>query len=493
MIDPALLADWETIIGLEIHVELNTKSKLFSPAPNHFGDEPNTNISDVCTGQPGTLPVLNKEAVRKAVLLGCAFGSHISRYSRFDRKSYFYPDSPRNFQITQYDNPILVGGEVIADVEGIPKVFQIHRAHLEDDAGMLKHFSSFAAVDYNRAGVPLIEIVSEPCMYSAKDAIAYATTIKAICQYLNISDCNMEEGSLRIDVNISVRPKGERRLRNKIEIKNMNSFSFMGLAIEKEIERQIREYVTYPSKDPYLVIKQSTYRFDPEKKETILMRDKESAEDYRYFFEPDLPPLIIEDEYVDAQRALLPELPYQREKRYIEKFQIARESALVLVNEKGLADYFEEALPFCDNPKSVCNWLISEFAGRLKDKGQVIWKSPIKPEHLGTLVSLIDKGIITGKIAKRVADLMVEQQGKDPKTIVDEHPELKPLSDEKELEKIIDQILNEEKQSVTDYLAGTTKAFGFLIGQVMKATKGQATPSLVNALLKKKLEERRKP
>jgi aspartyl-tRNA(Asn)/glutamyl-tRNA(Gln) amidotransferase subunit B len=257
---------WQPVIGLEIHVQLNTKSKLFSRAPNRFGDEPNTNISDVCTGQPGTLPVLNKEAVRKAVQFGCAVHAKVAHFSKFDRKSYFYPDSPRNFQITQFDQPIVIGGTVTADVEGETKHFFINRAHLEDDAGMLKHFSTFAGVDYNRAGVPLIEIVSEPCIHSPKEAVAYATAIKAIMEYLEASDCNMEEGSLRVDANISVRLKTEKTLRNKIEIKNMNSFSNMEMALESEIRRQIRLYTMHPHEDPSKVINKGTYRFDPEKK-----------------------------------------------------------------------------------------------------------------------------------------------------------------------------------------------------------------------------------
>jgi aspartyl-tRNA(Asn)/glutamyl-tRNA(Gln) amidotransferase subunit B len=239
--------NWETIIGLEIHAELNTKSKLFSSAPNHFGDEPNTNITEVCTGQPGALPVLNKEAVKKAVQLGCALNAHVAKFSKFDRKSYFYPDSPRNFQITQLDQPIIIGGSVIAEVNGVEKSFAVNRVHLEDDAGMLKHFTNFAGVDYNRAGVPLVEIVSEPCMHSADEAVSYAKAIKAILQYIDASDCNMEEGSLRVDANISVRLKGETGFRNKIEIKNMNSFSNMHMAIEAEVKRQIKEYLMHPN------------------------------------------------------------------------------------------------------------------------------------------------------------------------------------------------------------------------------------------------------
>lgn len=479
---------WEPVIGLEIHVELNTKTKLFSPAPNRFGDEPNTNISDVCTGQPGTLPVLNKEAVKKAVLFGCAVGAKVSTFSRFDRKSYFYPDSPRNFQITQYEMPIVVGGTITADVDGTPKTFQINRAHLEDDAGKLLHFTQFAGVDYNRAGVPLIEIVSEPCLFSSKDAVAYATAMRAILEYLDVSDCNMEEGSLRIDANVSVRPKGEKTLRNKIEIKNMNSFTFMGMALDAEIKRQIREYIAHPHKDPNEVILQATYRWDPEKKETVLMRRKESADDYRYFLEPDLPPLVLEEAYIDAIRKSLPELPYQKRLRYIEKLHLAADSALILVNEKALADYFEEGLGVTANAKALCNWIIVEFAGRLKEKGLPVWKSGVPATHIAKLVNLIDQGTITGKIAKKVADEMVLSPQKPPEEIIKANPDLQPVSDHATIEAIVDQVLAENTPSVQDFKAGKTKAFAYLVGQVMKACQGKAPPQLVNQLLQDKLK-----
>lgn len=283
---------WEAVIGLEIHVQLNTKSKLFSPAPNHFGDEPNVNITEICTGQPGSLPVLNEEAVRKAVQFGLAVGATITNFSTFDRKSYFYPDSPRNFQITQFEHPIIKGGSITAEVEGKTMTFEISHAHLEDDAGMLKHFSQFAGVDYNRAGVPLIEIVSQPCMHSAKEASSYAKAIKAIFQYLDASDCNMEEGSLRFDANVSVRHQGEKKLRDKVEIKNMNSFAFLELAIDSEIKRQIDLYTQNKDIEP------GTYRWDQERKKTILMRKKEMAADYRYFPEPDLVPIVLTDETI---------------------------------------------------------------------------------------------------------------------------------------------------------------------------------------------------
>lgn len=480
--------EWETVIGLEIHAELNTKSKLFSTAPNRFGDEPNTNISEVCTGQPGALPVLNKEAVRKAVQFGLAVNAEISKFSKFDRKSYFYPDSPRNFQITQFDEPIVRGGQVIAEVDGIEKTFAINRVHLEDDAGMLKHFTNFAGVDYNRAGVPLIEIVSEPCIHSAKEAIAYGMAIKAILEYIDVSDCNMEEGSLRMDCNISVRPLGEKTLRNKIEIKNMNSFSNMEIAIEAEVKRQIREYTSNPTKDPSLIIHQSTYRYDPDRKATVLMRRKEDADDYRYFPEPDLVPIVLTDSYIESIKETLPELPLERKRRYVNDLSLSEHSAFVLTSEKALADYFDASLKNTSNAKAACNWITVEFTGRLKELNKSLFSSAIPPEAVAELVNLIDNKTITGKIAKSVADDMVANPHKMPSSIIKENPDYLPVSDTGEIASFIDLVLNENAQSVADFKAGKDRAFGFLIGQVMKHTKGKASPEVVNQLLKEKLK-----
>lgn len=472
---------WEPVIGLEIHIQLNTKTKLFSAAPNRFGEEPNTNISDVCTGQPGTLPVLNKEAVRKAVQFGCAIGAQIAPVSRFDRKSYFYPDSPRNFQITQFDKPILKGGSVLAQAEGEWKEFAIHHAHLEDDAGTLKHFTSFAGVDYNRAGLPLLEIVSEPCMHSAKDAASYAMAVKSIMEYIDASDCNMDEGALRIDVNISVRPKGEKELRTKVEIKNMNSFHNMELAIEAEIKRQINAYQNDQ------VVASGTYRFDLEKQQTVLMRQKETADDYRYFPEPDLVPLILSEAYISSVRAALPELPYQRLKRYLEELKLPADAASHLVNNKPLADYFEEALKICPNAKSLCNWITVEFIGRIKESGKTLTQIGIQSVHVAKLVNMIDSGKITGKIAKSVADEMLLHPGKDCEEIVKENPDFQPLQDTSSIETLVDQVLAENQQSILDYKAGKQKAFEFLVGQVMKLCKGTAPPALVKELLLKRI------
>ncbi len=479
--------EWEPIIGLEIHVQLNTKSKLFSRAPNQFGQEPNTNITEVDTGQPGSLPVLNKEAVHKAVQFGLAVNAHVRRSSSFDRKSYFYPDSPRNFQITQFYEPLVQGGTIICDVGGHTKHFALNRAHIEDDTGMLKHFTTFAAIDYNRAGVPLLEIVSEPCLHSPKEASAYANAIKSIMEYLDASDCNMEEGSLRIDVNISVRLKTEKIFRPKIEVKNLNSFHNMELALEAEFLRQVRAYTQYPHEEHKIAVAAGTYRFDIEKKETVIMREKEEAKDYRYFPEPDLPPLTLTDEYLEEVRRSLPELPHQRYQRYLSQFKLPADAAAILINDKYLSDFYEEALAVCNSPSSICNWLIVEFAGRLKEKSTTLKKSGLKSSNIAKLVKMIEKGTITGKIAKMVADEMVLHPGKDSELIVQENPDFQPLHDKKAIESLVDQVLKENSQSVADFKAGKSRAFGFLVGQVMKLTQGKASPELVNELLNKKL------
>jgi aspartyl-tRNA(Asn)/glutamyl-tRNA(Gln) amidotransferase subunit B len=478
---------WEPVIGLEIHLQLNTRSKLFSRSPNRFGDEPNTNIDSVDTGQPGALPVLNKEAVEKAILFGCAIHAEVALFSQFDRKSYFYPDSPRNFQITQFDKPIIIGGTVFADVEGDTKEFLIDHAHLEDDAGMLKHFSDFAGVDYNRAGVPLIEIVSKPCMFSPKDASAYAMAIKAIAEYLDISNCNMEEGSLRIDTNISVRPRGDQTLRNKVEVKNINSFTNMELAIEAEIRRQIHLYTTHPNQAPHLVVPSETVRFDLKQKKTIPMRSKEDAKDYCYFSDPDLPPLVLTDAFIDSIRKKMPELPHERFNRYVEKLGLSPYNASILVNDKQLSDYFEEGLKSSSHPTALCNWMTVEFVGRFKDRQTSLPQSGILPQHIATLVNLIDQKKITGRIAKQVADMMVQIEGKDPELIIQENPNFQAVHDVSAIEPIVDQILLENPQSVEDFKKGKDKAFNYLVGQIMKLSKGKASPEVVKDLLIKKI------
>ncbi len=468
--------EWEAVIGLEIHLELNTKSKLFSSAPNRFGGEPNSNISEMCTGMPGALPVLNREAVHKAVQFGCAINAEVAKFSTFDRKSYFYPDSPRNFQITQYEQPILIGGTIIAEVDGHERSFDVEHVHLEDDAGMLKHFSGYAGIDYNRAGVPLIEIVSEPCMHTAKEASAYARAIKTIAEYLDISDCNMEEGSLRIDCNVSVRRKGETALRERSEIKNINSFTFMELAIESEMSRQIREY----KENPGVKLIPATYRWDAERKETVMMRRKESSDDYRYFPEPDLVPIVLTTSFINQVREALPELPLERKKRYKEELGLTEPMALQISAEKAVADYFEEGLSACTNARALANWILVEFPGRLKDSAVEIEESGIKVAHIGNLVTMIDEGTITGKIAKKVANDMIAQPGRDPADIVASTADYQPLTDGNELEGIIDEVIAANPQSVADLQGGKKRALGYLVGQVMQATRGKANPQAVN-------------
>lgn len=479
---------WQPVIGLEIHVQLNTKSKLFSPAVNRFGDEPNTNISEVCTGQPGALPVLNREAVKKAIMFGLAINAKISKVSTFDRKSYFYPDSPRNFQITQFYNPIITDGLIISDVGGITKKFQVKEAHLEDDSGMLKHFDTFAAVDFNRAGTPLLEIVSHACMRSPKEASSYAMTVKSIMHYLDASDCNMEEGSLRIDANVSVRPKGQNTLRPKVEIKNMNSFNFLEMAIDSEIRRQIRLYEQNPGACFEEVIFPGTYRWDLQKKQTILMRRKEKAEDYRYFPEPDLVPIVITEELIKKLKDQMGELPHKRFDRYVKELHLSEYNASILIIDKKLSDFFEEALKGCKNPKLLCNLITVEFAGKLKEKNETLFSLKILPSHIAKLVNLIDSKKITGKIAKSVIDDMIKNPSKDPETIVKENPNYQPLTDENEIEKIVDQVLKENPQSIQDYKNGKDKALAFLVGQVMKITKGKASPEIVNKFILKKIK-----
>ncbi len=481
-------SDWETVVGIEVHAQLNTTSKLFSSAPNSFGDEPNTNISVVCTGQPGSLPILNEEAVKKAVLWGHASHAEVALYSKFDRKSYFYPDAPRNFQITQFDKPIVKGGYIKCEVDGKIKTLELDHTHLEDDAGNCRHFSNFGGIDYNRAGVPLIEIVTKPLIgTNAKEVTAFAAMIRAILQYIDVCDCNMEEGSLRIDCNVSVKKKEEKEFRTKVEIKNMNSFSNMRLAIDQEVQRQIKIYSANPDQDPKELIIQSTYRWDPESKIIRLMRMKEHADDYRYFPEPDLPPLILKQSYVNEVKKELPELPFERRKRYIEKVKLARDIADILINDKKLSDYFEKALKVCPNARALSNWIVVEFLGRFKDSGVELSESEIDPENIARLVNMIDKKIITGKIAKKVADDMVTMSGKDCEKIVSENTDYRPVDNESEIEKLVDQVLSENEQSVQDFKNGKEKAFGFLVGQVMKLSKGKASPEIVNKLLKKKL------
>ncbi len=475
--------EWEPVIGLEIHVQLNTRSKMFGCEPNQFGDEPNVNIGYVDTGQPGALPVVNSEAVKKAISFALAIGAKVNLVSYFDRKSYFYPDCPFNYQITQFYKPIMVGGEVTTEVEGKSMTFTIEHAHLENDSGKLNHFPDFAGVDFNRSGAPLIEIVSDPCMRSPKEAAAYGQAIKAILEYIDASECNMQEGHLRMDANISVRKKGETKLRPKAEIKNMNSFFNMELAIEAEIIRQIDYY----TRNPGQTIQSGTYRFDLEKKKTILMRAKETSDDYRYFPEPDLPPLVVSQKLIDSIEKELPELPRARFTRYVETLGLSEYSAQLLIDDKNLCNEFEQGLRTCQNPKNFCNWLTVEFIGRIKESGKTLGQLGIKTAHIAELVNLIESGTVTGKIAKAVADEMIARPGTSPDEIIKSNPDFTPMTDMSAVENIVIKVVKENPESVEDYKKGKEKAFQFLVGQVMKETRGKAPPEIVRDLIKKQI------
>jgi len=463
---------WEPVIGLEIHIQLNTKTKLFSSAPNHFGDEPNTNISNTCTGQPGTLPLLNEEAVKKAVLFGLAIKGKIAKRSYFERKSYFYPDMPRNFQITQKDTPLINGGKITTIVNGKKKKFQINHAHLEDDAGMLKHFTTFTGIDFNRAGVPLIEIVSKPDLHSPEDAVSYTMAIRTLVRWLNISDGNMENGSLRVDANVSVRPKGSKILRGKTEIKNLNSFNFLKMALQAEIRRQIALYSENMDKE---IVISGSYRWDVASKKTILMREKESVEDYRYFPEPDIMPLILSKDFIDTTKKNLPELPGERLSRYVKQYHLSLTQAFTLVNEKELATYFEQAVFYCSNPKSLYNWLF-------------ISKNLPSPQNMATLVNLLEDEKITSTTAKQILNEMLSFPEKTPDLILKENPQYLPINDNKIIEKIIEQTMQENLHIVEDYKKGIKKAFDCLMGQAMKLSQNRIPGQILRNLMLKKLK-----
>ncbi len=480
--------EYEIIIGLEIHVQLETKSKMFGPERCSFDQEPNRNIGLVDTGQPGSLPTINKEALRKAIQFGLATKAEIKEDSAFDRKSYFYPDSPLSYQITQFYHPIVVGGEISCDIEGRLKTFTIEHAHLENDAGMLKHFGNFSGVDYNRAGSPLLEIVSNPCMHSAKEASAYAKEIKKIMEFIGAAKCNMEEGGMRMDVNISLRKRGETKLRPKVEIKNMNSFFYMEQAIAAEVKRQKAFYDSNPDK----LIQSGTFRFDIESQQTIMMRTKERAQDYRYFPDPDLPPVKVSKSLIAELEKTLPELPRDKEKRFCKELNLSPYFAELLINDRILCQKFEEAQKECSNAPSLCNWLAVEFAGRLKEKNLTFATLPINPLYIAKLVNLLDKKTITGKIAKAIADKMLEPPYLSPEKLIAANPDFQPLESEDLIEKCVNLVLEKNQQSINDYLAGKEKAFQYLVGMVMKETKGKARPDLVHNLLKEKINQNSK-
>lgn len=473
--------EFETVIGLEVHVELATKTKIFCGCSTEFGAPPNTHVCPVCLGHPGVLPVLNRRALELAMKAALALNCRIARESKFDRKNYFYPDLPKAYQISQYDMPIGEDGYIEIEVDGRTKRIGITRVHLEEDAGKLMHSADglHSLVDFNRVGVPLIEIVSEPDMRSPEEARAYLEKLKAIMQYCEISDVRMEEGSLRCDANISLRPAGSTSFGTKTEIKNLNSFRNVQRGLEYEQERQ-RQILLSGGE-----VVQETRRWDEATGQTVSMRSKEEAHDYRYFPEPDLVALSIDDAWVERIRQTIPELPDARKRRFIEQYGLPAYDAGVLTASKGVADFFDEAVRYADDPKAVSNWMMGELLGHMNQSGLEIGQVKVTPKGLAKLIGLIREGTISTKIAKTVFAEMFET-GKDPESIIEEKG-LVQISDEGALAAIVDKVIEANPKSVADYKGGKEKALGALVGQVMKKTKGKANPQLVNKLLKERL------
>ena len=485
---------WETVIGIETHAQLSTRSKIFSGASTDFGAPPNTQASAVDIALPGVLPVLNRGAVERAIRFGLAVGAHINRRSVFARKNYFYPDLPKGYQISQYELPIVVGGAVPIEIEGAEKRIHLTRAHLEEDAGKSLHedFHGATGIDLNRAGTPLLEIVSEPEMRSAQEAVAYARALHALVRWIDICDGNMQEGSFRCDANVSVRPLGTETLGIRCEIKNLNSFRFLERAIEYEVRRQIDIL-----EDGGTVV-QETRLYDPERDETRSLRTKEDAHDYRYFPDPDLLPLEVSEAWVAQVEAQLPELPAAKRERFIEAYGLTSYDAVVLTGSREVADYFEAVARQAD-PKLAANWVTGELSAYLNKHNIPILESPLKPDALAWLIGQISVGTISAKIAKDVvfpdlwdgkvagvANITLPMLHVEGRAYI-EAKGLKQISDSGELEKIVDQVLAANAQQVADYRGGKEKAFNALVGQVMKATGGKANPREVNEILKRRL------
>ncbi|MCI8732032.1 MAG: Asp-tRNA(Asn)/Glu-tRNA(Gln) amidotransferase subunit GatB [Lachnospiraceae bacterium] len=475
--------EYETVIGLEVHVELATKTKIFCGCSTEFGGEPNTHTCPVCTGMPGSLPVLNKQVVEYAMAVGLAANCQIHQKCKFDRKNYFYPDNPQNYQISQLYLPICYDGWVEIETEDGKKKVGIHEIHMEEDAGKLIHddWEDCSLVDYNRSGVPLIEIVSEPDMRSAQEVIAYLDKLRTIIQYLGASDCKLQEGSMRADVNLSVREKGSDTFGTRTEMKNLNSFKAIARAIEGERERQIDLL-----EDGQAVV-QETRRWDDNKECSYPMRSKEDAQDYRYFPDPDLVPVIISDEWIHDIKSRQPELRTEKLERYKKEFDIPQYDAEILTSSKKLADIFEASAAICKKPKKVSNWLMGEALRLLKEHNQEPEDLSFSPENLAKLIQLADGGTINNKVAKEVFE-KIYSENIDPEQYVEEHG-LKSVSDEGALRSVIEEIVAANPQSVEDYKGGKKKAIGFLVGQTMKAMKGKADPGAVNKILQEVLEK----
>ena len=474
---------YETVIGLEVHVELATKTKIFCACSTAFGGAPNTHTCPVCTGMPGSLPVLNKQVVEYALAVGLATNCQIHQYCKFDRKNYFYPDNPQNYQISQLYLPICHDGGVEIETAGGKKIIGIHEIHMEEDAGKLVHdeWEDCSLVDYNRSGVPLIEIVSEPDMRSAEEVIAYLEKLRQIIQYLGASDCKLQEGSMRADVNLSVREVGAEKFGTRTEMKNLNSFKAIAHAIEGERERQI-ELIEAGRK-----VIQETRRWDDNKESSFTMRSKEDAQDYRYFPDPDLTPVVISDEWIAEVKARQPELRSEKLERYKKEFDIPDYDAQIITNSKHMADLFEAATAICKKPKKVSNWLMGETLRLLKESNMDPEDLSFTPENLAKLVDLADAGTVNSSVAKEVFE-QIFKENVDPEVYIEEHG-LKTVNDEGALKATIEQIVSENPQSVADYKGGKKKAIGFLVGQTMKAMKGKADPASVNKILKEILDQ----
>ena len=474
---------YETVIGLEVHVELATKTKIFCACSTAFGGAPNTHTCPVCTGMPGSLPVLNKQVVEYALAVGLATNCQIHQYCKFDRKNYFYPDNPQNYQISQLYLPICHDGGVEIETAGGKKIIGIHEIHMEEDAGKLVHdeWEDCSLVDYNRSGVPLIEIVSEPDMRSAEEVIAYLEKLRQIIQYLGASDCKLQEGSMRADVNLSVREVGAEKFGTRTEMKNLNSFKAIAHAIEGERERQI-ELIEVGRK-----VIQETRRWDDNKESSFTMRSKEDAQDYRYFPDPDLTPVVISDEWIAEVKARQPELRSEKLERYKKEFDIPDYDAQIITNSKHMADLFEAATAICKKPKKVSNWLMGETLRLLKENNMDPEDLSFAPENLAKLVDLADAGTVNSSVAKEVFE-QIFKENVDPEVYIEEHG-LKTVNDEGALKAAIEQIVSENPQSVADYKGGKKKAIGFLVGQTMKAMKGKADPASVNKILKEILDQ----
>ncbi len=469
--------NYEVVIGLEVHAELSTKTKIFCSCPTEFGGEPNTHCCPICMAMPGTLPVLNEKVLEYAVRAGLATNCEISRNSKNDRKNYYYPDLPKSYQISQFDKPLCERGYVeIEDKNGDKKKIRLTRIHIEEDAGKLNHdeFGGGSLVDLNRAGVPLIEIVSEPDIRSSDEAEKYLRKLKSILEYIEVSDCKMQEGSLRADVNVSVRKKGETKLGTRTEMKNMNSFRSIVRGIEYEIDRQI-DVLEAGGK-----VEQETLRWDDVSGKTFSMRDKEDAQDYRYFPDPDLVAIRLSDEYIESIKNSLPELPESRRKRYLEEYKLTEREANLITASKYLSNLFEETTTKTNNAKAACNWILGDISRIINEKEIEPNDIPFSSDNLAELITLIEKGTISNAIAKKVLEELFENP-KEPSKIIEEKGWIQ-ISDEGAIKEVVLEILAKNPQSVQDYKGGKEKAIGFLVGQAMKQTKGKANPQMLNTM-----------